>query len=79
MGSLYSSLSISYDQPLFLIAQSGDAISGKETVMFSDSQRLFWSERALESSKCHTRPRPDRAQARLPKFTFVLANREAGS
>lgn len=48
-------LSISYNQPLFLIAQSGDAISGKETVMFSDSQWL-WSKSALESSKCHTHP-----------------------
>lgn len=27
MGSLYIFLSISYNQPLFLIAQSGDAIS----------------------------------------------------
>lgn len=58
MGSLYFSLRISYNQPLFLVAQSGDAISGggaerrggggglgAKTVMFSDSQRLLWSRK----------------------------------
>lgn len=30
MGSLYSFLGISHNQPLFLKAQSGDAISGEE-------------------------------------------------
>lgn len=45
MGSLYFSLSISYNQSLFLITQSLDAISGEGDSDFSDSKRLLWSRK----------------------------------
>lgn len=67
-------LSISYNQPLFLIAQSGDAISGER-----DSD-VEWQPKTPLVKKCpgvirvsHTPLYPGWTQPLLPKFTFVLA------